>query len=280
MSASARWSRPKRALIAPLVLVAALAVVALAAPILSPHDPRVQPDIVALKYQSPSLSHPFGTDAVSRDVFSRVLYGARVSLTVASISVAVALLVGTCYGAFAAFAGGAIDRWLMRALDVLLSLPRVLLLLAVSALWNRPSTIWLVLLLGLTGWYGVARVVRTQMLAQLGREYVLAAQAAGVRRGRLFTRHLLPHLVPVLAVYASLGVAHTIGLEAGLSFLGFGVQPPTASWGTIMQEGSSVASTSWWLTAFPGFATLIAVVACNWLGDALRDVFAPEQVPA
>jgi peptide/nickel transport system permease protein len=272
--------RAKRALVAPLLLMSALIIVAGAAPLLAPFDPRAQPDIIALKSLAPSWTHPFGTDPLSRDVLTRVLYGARISLRVASLSVALALLLGTAYGATAAIAGGAIDRVLMRLLDVLLALPRLLWLLAITALWDGLPLSGLIVLLGLTSWYGVARIVRGEVQAQLKRDYTVAARALGVRQPRFFVRHLLPQLLPALAVWASIGVAQTIGLEAGLSFLGLGVQPPAASWGTIMQDGASVMQTQWWLTLFPGLATLLTVVACNWLGDALRDIFAAEQVPA
>jgi peptide/nickel transport system permease protein len=257
-----------------------LALVALAAPALAPFDPRVQPDIVAFKSLPPSLAHPFGTDGLSRDVLSRVLYGARVSLRVATLTIALALVVGTAYGAIAAFVGGWVDRLLMRLVDVALALPRLLWLLAVTALWDRLHLTPLILLLGLTSWYGVALLVRGEILGQLQRDYTTAALALGVPEARLLVRHLLPQLLPTLSAWASISVAQAIGLETGLSFLGLGVQPPDASWGTIMQDGASVIDTQWWLTVFPGLATLLAVIACNWLGDALRDVFAAEQVPA
>jgi len=272
--------RASRALVAPLLLISALVLVAAAAPMLAPFDPRAQPDIVALKSLGPSWTHPFGTDPLSRDVLTRVLYGARVSLRVAGLSVLLALIVGTAYGALAALAGGTIDRVLMRTLDVLLALPRLLWLLAITALWDGLPLGGLIVLLGLTSWYGVARIVRGEVQAQLKREYTVAARALGVRPPRFFVRQLLPQLVPVLAIWASIGVAQTIGLEAGLSFLGLGVQPPDASWGTIMQDGASVMQPQWWLTLFPGLATLLAVIACNWLGDALRDIFAADQLPA
>lgn len=270
----------RRSLAAPLALIAVLALVAAAAPRLAPYDPIAQLDIVLLQYHAPSFANPFGTDRASRDVLSRVLVGARVSLSVAAFSVTVSLLVGTLCGAIAAFAGGVVDQALMRAVDVALALPRLLLLLAISALWERLDLVGLVLLLGLTGWYDIARLVRGEVQAQLGREYLLAARATGVRSGRLLVRHVLPHLLPVLSVAASLGVAQTISLEAGLGFLGFGLQEPVASWGSIMRDGAGVIRAYWWLTLFPGLATMTAVVACNWLGDALREVFAPTQVPA
>lgn len=271
---------PRRTLRAPIALVVFLALIALAAPMLSPASPIAQPDIVAQRSLPPSLAHVFGTDAYSRDVYARVLYGARVSLSVAALSVTIALLLGTCYGAVAAFAGGVVDRMLMRLLDVLLALPRLLLLLALSSFWDAVPFGYLVLLLGLTGWYGVARNVRSEIQSQLTRDYLLAARATGVPTVRLFSRHIVPHLIPVLAVYGSIGVAHTIALEAGLSYIGFGVRAPNPSWGTIMHDGLNVIRDQWWLTLFPGLAILLAVLACNWLGDALRDAFAPEQVPA
>ena len=270
----------RRALRAPIALVLVLALIALAAPILAPASPIVQPDIVAQRSLPPSFAHFFGTDAYSRDVYARVLYGARVSLSVASLSVAIALMLGTCYGAVAAFAGGAVERWLMRILDVLLALPRLLLLLALSSFWDEVPFAYLVILLGLTGWYDVARSVRSEIQSQLTRDYLLAARATGVPRVRMLSRHIVPHLIPVLAVYASLGVANIITLEAGLSYLGFGVRAPNPSWGTIMHDGFSVVRDQWWMTLFPGIAILLAVLACNSLGDALRDAFAPEQLPA
>ena len=270
----------RRAVRAPIALVLLLALIALAAPILSPTSPIAQPDIVAQRSLPPSLAHFFGTDAYSRDVYARVLYGARVSLSVASLSVAIALILGTCYGAVAAFAGGVVERWLMRILDVLLALPRLLLLLALSSFWDEVPFTYLVIVLGLTGWYDVARSVRSEIQSQLTRDYLLAAKATGVPRTRMLSRHIVPHLIPVLAVYASLGVASTITLEAGLSYLGFGVRAPNPSWGTIMHDGFSVMRDQWWLTLFPGIAILLAVLVCNSLGDALRDAFAPEQVPA
>ena len=259
-------------------MVSVLVLIAIAAPLLSPYSPDDQLAIVALKSKPPSLSHPFGTDPLSRDVLSRVIHGARVSLAVAVASVTVAVLVGTLFGAVSALAGGLIDRIMMRVLDVLLAIPRLLVLLAIISLWNRVELPALILLLGFTGWYDLARMVRSEVQALVGRDFVLAARAGGVRRRRLLVRHLLPHLMPVLAVSATLGVANAITLEAGLGYLGLGVQPPTASWGSIMQDGMAVVSTQWWLTFFPGLATVLAVLACNALGDALRDVFTTEQV--
>lgn len=270
----------RRAVLLPAGFVLLLAAVAVAAPLLAPYAPRVPEDVVALRGLAPSTAHPFGTDQVGRDVLTLVLYGARVSLSFAVGAVVVALTVGTAYGALAAMRGGLVDRVLMRALDVALALPRLLVLLAVTAFWGPLSLPSLVLLVGATGWFDIARLVRGDVQALLTRDFVVAARATGVPGVRLLLRHIVPHLVPTLAVTATLGVAHTIALEAGLSYLGLGIQPPLASWGTIMRDGAGTVDAQWWLTAFPGLATVVAVLACNALGDALRDAVAPAQVGA
>lgn len=277
MTRPATLSR-QRTLRASLSFILLLSFIAIAAPLLAPYSPVTQEDIVRDKSQSPSLSHPFGTDLSGRDVLSRVIYGARVSLSVAAASVAVALVIGTAFGAIAALAGGAVDRIMMRLLDVLLSIPRLVVLLAAAAAWNGVGLDALIVLLGCTGWYTVARLVRSETNALLGRDFVLAAKAGGIGRARLLRRHLFPHLLPVLAVSATLGIANTITLEAALSYVGFGVQPPTPSWGSIMQDSAGLGYTQWWLIVFPGMAIILAVLACNALGDALRDAFTTEQV--
>lgn len=269
----ARWR-------APLAFVGVLVLVAVAAPILAPYGPGPPPDYDLMKYLPPSSEHPFGTDSNGRDVLSRVLYGSQISLSLAFAAVSLALVLGTCYGAIAGLWGGAVDRWLMRLLDIALSIPRLLLLLAVTAFWNNLSVTALIVLLGTTGWFDVARMVRGEVQSLVQRDFMLAARATGVRRPRLLVRHLLPHLIPILIVSATLNVASTIALESGLSYLSLGVQPPTPSWGNIMADGSGLMATQWWLTLFPGMATVIAVFACHALGDALRDVFAMDQVPA
>lgn len=261
-------------ILVPFAAIVALACIAVLAPLLAPYAYDAQLDIVALKSSAPSAQHWFGTDTISRDVFSRVLFGARVSLLVAAASVSLALIVGTTFGAVAALAGGFWDAVLMRTLDVFLSIPRLLLLLAVSAFWSPMPLVPLVVLIGLTGWFDIARLVRGEVHTLLSRDFVLAARACGVRRPRLLLRHIMPHLISTLTVSATLGVAYTIALEAGLSYLGLGVQEPHASWGSIMRMGAAFVDTQWWMTFFPGLATIIAVLACNALGDALRDLYA------
>jgi peptide/nickel transport system permease protein len=260
------------------VLIALLVCVVVAGPLLSPYAPNAQLDIIALRSQAPSMAHPFGTDAVSRDVLSRVLDGGRVSLALAILSVSLSLVVGTLYGAMSTLAGGVIDTTMRRVLDVALSIPRLLVLLAVGALWGALSFPALVLLIGLTGWFDTARLVTDELRALRRLEFTIAARAMGVRGPRLLWRHLLPHLLPTLVINASFGVAGTIALEAGLSYLGLGIQAPQASWGTILRDGAGVVQSEWWLSLFPGLATVFAVLSCNALGDALRERFAPNHV--
>jgi peptide/nickel transport system permease protein len=264
----------------PLLFVVVLVSIALCAPLIAPHPPGLLPNYDTMLNHAPSAVHPFGTDGSGRDVLSRVIYGSRVSLSLAFSAVALALLLGTAYGATAGLLGGAVDRWLMRLLDIALSIPRLLLLLAVTAFADGLTLSALILLLGTTGWFDVARLVRGEVQALTTRDFLLAAQAAGVPRWRQLWRHILPHLLPLLAVSAALNVASTISVEAGLSYLGLGVQPPTPSWGTILHDGAGDMGSTWWLTLFPGLAIVIAVVACHALGDALRDLFAMDQVPA
>lgn len=262
-----------------VVLVVLLVSVVVAGPLLSPYAPNTQLDIIALRSQPPSLAHPFGTDAASRDVLSRVLAGGRVSLSLALLSVLLSVVVGTAYGAISALRGGAVDTAMRRLLDVALSIPRLLILLAVGALWGALSFPALVLLIGLTGWFATARLVTDEVRALSAMDFTLAARALGVSGLRLLWRHLLPHLLPTLVIIASFSVAGTIALEAGLSYLGLGIQPPQASWGTILRDGAGVVQSQWWLSVFPGLATVFAVLACNALGDALRERFAPNHVP-
>ena len=250
-----------------IVLVGALA------PFIAPYDPAAQPDIVALKDLAPSLAHPFGTDPYSRDVLSRVLYGARLSLTIGILATIVSLTLGVAYGAIAGYMGGLLDAILMRILDAFLSIPRLLLLLGVLVAWPHLSIGALVLFLGLTGWFGLSRIVRGQVLALKHAEFVTAARALGASRRRILARHLLPNLVSPIAVSATLGVAHVIVLEAGLSYLGIGVPQPLASWGNIIQDGAEQVASLWWMSLFPGLFMVVTVMTLNILGEALRDSF-------
>jgi peptide/nickel transport system permease protein len=262
-----------------MIILLALGVAALLAPLLSAHSPIVQPDIVEMKRMPPSAAHPFGTDQFSRDVLSRVLHGGRVSLGVALLAVLLSSTIGTAYGAVSGFYGGLVDGAMMRILDALLSIPRVLLLIAIVALWGTVSIPVLIVLLGATGWFGVSRLVRAEVLAIRERDFVAGARALGAGDFRLLARHVLPNVAAPVIVAATLGVGHVIILEAGLSFLGLGVQPPVPSWGNIIQEGSQEIRTLWWMSLFPGAAIVVTTMAFNVLGDALRDALDPRQLP-
>jgi peptide/nickel transport system permease protein len=262
-----RASRISAVILGIIVLLGALA------PMIAPYDPAAQPDIVALKDLPPSLSHPFGTDPYSRDVFSRVVYGARLSLMIGLLATAVSLTLGVAYGAIAGYIGGTLDLLMMRILDAFMAIPRLLLLIGVLAAWPRLSIGALILFLGLTGWFGLSRIVRGQVLALKHAEFVTAAHALGASRRRILLRHLLPNLVSPIVVAATLGVAHVIVLEAGLSYLGIGVPQPLASWGNIIQDASDQFGALWWMSLFPGLMMVLTVMTLNILGEALRDAY-------
>jgi peptide/nickel transport system permease protein len=274
----ARTMRDPRSRTALVVLVLAV-LAAFLAPLLTPYDPAAQLDIVRLRSLSPSPAHPFGTDPYSRDVLTRVLFGARVSLSIAFAAVALSVSFGILVGVVAGYLGGVADTVLMRLVDTALAIPRLLLIIAVVALWGSVSVLTLTLLIAGVSWFAVSRLVRAEALAVRDREYVVAARALGVRPWRIMLRHVLPNVVGPGLVNATLAVGNVILLEAGLSFLGIGVRPPTASWGSIIQDGAERVSDLWWLTVFPGLAIVITVFACNALGDALRDALDPRQLP-
>lgn len=266
---SARWG---------LAVITILVLAALVGPHLSPYSCAEQLGIVKLKNAPPSWSHPFGTDQYSRDVLTRVLCGARVSLAVATLSVLLSMTLGAAYGLIAGYAGGRVDSAMMRILDALLSIPRVLLLIAVLTLWDRVPLTGLIVLLGATGWFGVSRLVRAETLTAKRLDYVAAARALGANDVRILWRHLLPNVLSPVIVAATLAVGNVIALEAGLSYLGLGAREPTASWGSIFNDGIELFAGNWWVALFPGIAIVVTVLAFNVLGDALRDVLDPRQV--
>jgi peptide/nickel transport system permease protein len=266
-----------------LTIIALFVVGALVGPLVWKFGPNDQLDIAQLSNAHPSLTHPLGTDSLSRDLLARLLSGARISLAVATLAVILSTTLGTAYGLVAGYVGGRIDTAMMRLLDGFMSIPRVLLLLAVLTLWSNIPLGGLIALLGLTGWFGVSRLVRAETLAAKRQEYVDAARALGVPTSRILWRHLLPNVAAPMLVSATLSVGNVIALEAGLSYLGIGAKPPTASWGSIFYEGVSEAgaqflATNWWVALFPGIAIVATVLAFNMLGDALRDVADPRQV--
>ncbi len=273
----ARRLLANRSAVAAIALLLAIAIPCAAAPLFAPHDPLAQDDIVYGQNQPPSALHPFGTDLVSRDVFSRVLYGGRLSLSIALVATLVSITLGTAYGAVAGYAGGIVESVMMRILDALLSIPRLLLLIAIFALWPDLSLKAFVLIIGFTGWYSLSRIVRGQVLAMKGEEFVLSARALGAGRTRILLRHILPNVLTPIIVAAALGVGHVILLEAGLSYLGVGLDPPTPSWGNIIQDfNATEIATRWWIAFFPGMAIVLTVMAFNVLGDALREALEPR----
>jgi peptide/nickel transport system permease protein len=262
----------------PGVFVLALAVLlALAAPLVAGHAPAAQLDIVALQNRPPSLDHPLGTDLFSRDVWSRLVYGARVSLAVGALALFVALVVGVAAGAVAGWYGGAVDAALMRLVDVGLAVPRMFLLLLVAGLWERIPLGVLALAIGATSWFATSRLVRAEVLSLRARDHVTAARALGAGGPRIIVRHLLPNAAASIIVTAALSAGGVLLLEAGLSFLGVGVPPPLPSWGNMIADAKDAVRVAPWSVVGPGLAIALVVMACNAVGDALRDAIDPHR---
>ncbi|MEO8078645.1 MAG: ABC transporter permease [Acidobacteriota bacterium] len=258
-----------------LLIVIITAFAALAGPRLSPYDPASQE--LARRLERPSLSHPFGLDELGRDIFSRLLQGARISLLVAIAVVSTSSVVGMLVGSAAGYFGGPVDDVISRVIDVLMAFPGILLAIALVAVLG-PSLTNVVLALSLIGWVGYARLVRGQALRARELEFVQAARACGASSARIVLRHVLPTAFPAVIVQATLGMAGAIIAEASLSFLGLGVQPPTPSWGTMLDAGRSHLFDAPHLTAFPGLAIAILVLGFNFVGDGLRDRADPKTV--
>jgi peptide/nickel transport system permease protein len=261
---------------AALGILAFFALVAVAAPVLAPYQPNEVIDIVAMKNRAPSLTHPLGTDHLSRDSWSRLVHGARVSLVVGTLAMILALTVGATVGALAGYFRRRVDAILMRGVDVGLAIPRIFIVLMLVAVWDQPGLATLVLVIGLTSWFGTSRLVRAEVLSLREREYVAGARALGARAGRVITRHVLPNAAAPIIVSAALGIGNVMLLEAALSYLGVGVRPPRPSWGTMVADGQHYLVTAPWSSLFPGLAIALVVMALNALGDALRDALDPR----
>lgn len=259
--------------------VVSLVLAALLAPWITRYGPNLQTDIVRARLLPPSLAHWFGTDQVSRDVFSRVLAGARSTLLLATGAVLLAATIGTAYGAVAGYAGGRTDGVMMRLVDALLAIPRILLLLGVVVIIGNLTRGLFIAVLGLTSWFGVARLVRAEVLALRDRDWVAAARALGMRRRRILLRHVVPHAMAPVIVAAALGFGNIIVVEAGLAFLRQGVAGQV-SWGDVIRDGRDVIATAWWMTLFPGIALVGTVLAVNVIADRLRAALDPRQLPA
>jgi peptide/nickel transport system permease protein len=257
-----------------LAVIVASFLISIFAGFLAPYDPSliVARDVLL----PPSAAHWFGTDDLGRDVFSRVLYGARISLKVGFVSVGIAVAIGTVVGLFAGFYGGWVDAILMRLVDLMLCFPTFFLILAVITMLE-PSIWYIMMIIGVTGWMGVARLVRAEVLSLKNRDFVQAARALGASNMRIIFRHVLPNAMSPVLFTATLGVAGAILTESALSFLGIGVQPPTPSWGNILTSGKQFIEFAWWLSLFPGLAILVTVLSYNLVGEGLRDALDPRK---
>ncbi|OAG28302.1 ABC transporter permease [Thermodesulfatator autotrophicus] len=255
-------------------IVLLLVVVAVFAPYIAPYDPLAVN--VEAVLSPPSFAHPCGTDLLGRDVLSRLIYGARVSLEVGVIAVGISLAIGVVLGALAGYYGGVVDNLISRFIDIMLCFPSIFLILAVIA-YLEPSIINIMIVIGLTSWMGVARLVRAEFLSLKEREFVLAEKALGASSWRIIFLHILPNTLPPILVSATLGVGSAILVESALSFLGLGVQPPMPSWGNMLTEGKETLDIAWWLSVFPGMAILITVLAFNLLGEAIQEITDPRR---
>lgn len=279
--ATRTWQRLKddRSARAAAAVLSCAVLAAFLAPLISPFDPTLQPDPVSLRLVAPSWQHPLGTDPYSRDVLSRMLHGARISLGVAAGAMLLSATLGTALGALAAVVGGWADVVVSGLVDILIAVPRLLIIVALVATFGALSPWWLVVLLGGSGWLTTARIVRAELRDQLHREYVLAARALGATDWRITWQHLLPAVAPQVAVAAALALAAVIPLEAALSFVGLGVQPPLASWGNILLDGADYLTSAWWLVVFPVAAITCTVGAALVLADRLRAAIGGERSP-
>lgn len=269
------WPRLRRNRIALSggLVVALLLAVSLLAPLLTPYQPDT---IDAYRVLTPpSWDHWMGTDELGRDVLTRIIFGARISLKVGFVAVGISVLIGTTVGLLAGYYGRWVDSILMRFVDIMLCFPTFFLILAVIALLE-PSIGYIMLVIGITSWMGVARLVRAEVLSIKERDYIMAARAMGASDLRIICRHILPNAAAPILVTATLGIAGAILTESALSFLGIGVLPPTPSWGNILTSGKDYIEFAWWLSLFPGLAILVTVLAYNLLGEGIRDALDPR----
>jgi peptide/nickel transport system permease protein len=274
-SADRLWAN--RLAVACAAYVVLLALAAVLAPLISRyvthHDPTSQ-DLTAL-FQPPGAGHLLGTDELGRDTFTRLLYGAQVSLSVGFLTATLSLVAGGTVGMVAGYLGGWLDTALMRLVDIILSIPAIFLFILLATIL-RPNAITLSFIIALVGWGNVGRLVRAEALSLRSREFVLATRSIGAGTVRLILRHLLPNALPVMIVAASLAVGQIILAESALSFLGLGIQPPTPSWGNMLSNAQQYYYHSGWLVLFPGAMIFLAVLAASLLGNAVRDAFDPR----
>jgi peptide/nickel transport system permease protein len=256
------------------MIIVVIFILAMLAPIIAPYDPNAI-NVKAILLE-PSASHLMGTDGLGRDVLSRMLYGGQISLLVGLVAVGISTAIGILLGALAGYYRGWVDTLIMRLVDIMLSIPSFFLILAVIA-FLTPSIINIMIVIGLTSWMSVTRLVRAEFMSLTQREFVQASRTLGAKDARLIFRHLLPNSLTPIIVSSVLGVASAVLMESGLSFLGLGVQAPQASWGNILTDGKEYIQFAWWLSLFPGMAILITVLGYNLLGEGLRDALDPRS---
>lgn len=273
------WGRfaENRLALASVYVLALLALVAVLAPILAPFDPTATEITAGARHLAPSWAHPFGTDRFGRDLLSRCLYGARVSLAIGTSAMLIAAGFGTLYGAVSGYVGGWIDEVLMRLVDVLLAFPTLFLLLMLVGVFEADAVL-LVLILGFTSWTGTARFIRGEVLSLKEREFVDGARALGLPDRTILFRHLIPNALSPVLVNAALMVGGLISAEAALSFLGLGVQPPTPSWGQMISHGLDNPVSAWWVATVPGVLLTLTVLCVNLLADGFRDALDPKTL--
>jgi peptide/nickel transport system permease protein len=258
-------------------MIAFLCVTAIIAPIIAPYDPAAIGDVMQTRYLAPSAAHPFGTDEFGRDLFSRAVYGARISLSVGLLAVVIAVTFGTVYGAVAGYFGGVLDNVLMRIVDVILAFPTFFLMLLLVAVFEA-NIVFLILILGFTSWTGTARVIRGEILSLREREFIEGARAIDLPAHLIIFRHLIPNAIAPVLVTAAMMVGGMITAEAGLSFLGIGIRPPTPSWGNMISAGQDALLSAWWIALFPGLLLSTAVLSFNLLADGVRDALDPKTL--
>ncbi len=266
-----------RLAVAAVYVIAFLYLVALLAPLIAGYDPSAIEDVMASRYQPPSWAHPFGTDDFGRDLFSRAIFGARVSLSIGMLAMVIAITLGTLYGAIAGYFGGVVDNALMRLVDVIIAFPTFFLLLMLVGMFEA-NIGFLVIILGLTSWTGAARFVRGEILSLKEREFIEGARAIGLPAHLIIARHLIPNAMAPVLVSAALMVGGMIGAEAGLSFLGIGIRPPTPSWGNMVSAGQDALLVAWWIAFFPGCLLALTITSFSLVADGLRDALDPKTL--
>ena len=269
-----RFKENKLAVVS-VYMIVLLYVVALLTPLLAPYDPAAIDNVLETRYMSPSGAHLFGTDEFGRDMFSRALYGARVSLSVGFLAMLISKGLGTFYGAVAAYFGGIVDAILMRFVDVIIAFPTFYLMLMLVGVFEA-NILLIILILGLTSWPGTARYIRGEILSLKEQEFAESARAIGLPPRLIIIRHLVPSALSPVLVSAALSVAGMIGAEAGLSFLGLGIRPPTPSWGNMVSGGQDALLVAWWVAFFPGALLALTLVSFSLLADGIRDALDPK----